>query len=140
MNELNTDTFKDKNLNVMIIDDDSFQIDFVLDQLAELGIDQVVTANSGTAALAAFDRAKRKPDLLICDIQMPDIDGFAIMKELEDRNYTGGVILMSGHGARVLHSASLVARLARQDFLGTIEKPVQKEELAKAIEKMIERR
>lgn len=137
MDELNAATFQDENLNVMIIDDDDFQIDFVLDQLGELGITQVVTANSGTSALATFDRAKPKPDLLICDIQMPDIDGFAIMKALEDRNYTGGVILMSGQGARVLHSASLVAQLARQDFLGTVEKPVQKEELAKAIKKML---
>ena len=71
---------------------------------------------------------------------MPDIDGFAIMKSLEDRKFTGGVILMSGQGARVLHSASLVAQLARQDFLGTVEKPVQKEELAKAIKKMLEAR
>lgn len=137
MVELNTALFKDKNLKVMIIDDDEFQIDFVLEQLAELGIDQVVTANSGAGALTVFDQTRPKPDLLICDIQMPDIDGFAIMNELENRNYTGGVILMSGQGARVLHSASLIARLARQDFLGTVEKPVQKEELAKAIEKML---
>ncbi|MES2049835.1 MAG: response regulator [Pseudomonadota bacterium] len=140
MDELNPVSFRDRNLNVMIIDDDDFQIDFVLDQLAELGIDQVVTANSGTGALSTFDLAQPKPDLLICDIQMPDIDGFSMMKELEERNYSGGVILMSGEGARVLLSASLVARLARQDFLGTVEKPVQKDELAKAIGKMIERR
>jgi CheY-like chemotaxis protein len=137
MSELNEVSFKDVNLKVMIIDDDDFQIDFVVDQLAELGISQVITANSGASALATFDKTQPKPDLLICDIQMPDIDGFAIMKSLEDRKYTGGVILMSGQGARVLHSASLVAQLARQDFLGTVEKPVQKEELAKAIQKML---
>ncbi len=140
MNEFHAATFKEENLKVMIIDDDDFQIDFVLDQLNELGISQVVTANSGVGALAAFDKTQPKPDLLICDIQMPDIDGFAIMKAMEDRHYTGGVILMSGQGARVLHSASLVAQLSRQDFLCTVEKPVQKEELAKAIEKMIARR
>jgi CheY-like chemotaxis protein len=137
MDELNAAKFKDQNLKVMIIDDDDFQIDFVQDQLGELGITQVVTANSGAGALAIFDKAQQKPDLLICDIQMPDIDGFEIMKALEERKYTGGVILMSGQGARVLHSASLVAQLASQDFLGTVEKPVQKEELAKAIEKML---
>ena len=126
MSELNDASFKDANLRVMIIDDDDFQIDFVLDQLADLGISQVVTANSGASALATIDRTQHKPDLLICDIQMPDIDGFEIMKALEERKYTGGVILMSGQGARVLHSASLVAQLARQNFLGTVEKPVQK--------------
>jgi FixJ family two-component response regulator len=44
---------------------------------------------------------------------------------------------MSGQGERVLHSASLVARLVQQDFLDSIEKPVRKEDLAKAIKKMI---
>lgn len=140
MDELNTAIFIQENLKVMIIDDDDFQIDFVVDQLAELGIDQVVKANSGVGALSMFDLEQPKPDLLICDIQMPDLDGFDIMKALEERSYGGGVILMSGQGARVLHSAALVARLARQDFLGTVEKPVQKEELGRAIEKMIARR
>lgn len=62
------------------------------------------------------------------------------MKAMEDRKFMGGVILMSGQGARVLHSASLVAQLARQDFLGTLEKPVDKEALAKAITKMCQAR
>ncbi|MBC7404858.1 MAG: response regulator [Cytophaga sp.] len=136
MENSNVMTFSDKKLKVMIIDDDEFQIDFVVDQLGELGIYQVVSASSGKSALATFDKAQPKPDLLICDIQMPDIDGFAIMKAMDERSYTGGVILMSGQGARVLYSASLVAQLARQNFLGTVEKPVQKESLAKAIEKM----
>lgn len=136
MENSNVMTFSDKKLKVMIIDDDEFQIDFVVDQLGELGICQVVSASSGKSALATFDKAQPKPDLLICDIQMPDIDGFAIMKAMDERSYTGGVILMSGQGARVLYSASLVAQLARQNFLGTVEKPVQKESLAKAIEKM----
>lgn len=136
MENSNVISFSDKKLKVMIIDDDEFQIDFVVDQLGELGIRQVVSASSGKSALATFDKAQPKPDLLICDIQMPDIDGFAIMKAMDERSYTGGVILMSGQGARVLYSASLVAQLARQNFLGTVEKPVQKESLAKAIEKM----
>ena len=137
MDELNAVSFRENNLKVMIIDDDPFQVDFVLEQLAQLGIHQVVTADGGSSGLIIFDQTQPKPDLLICDIQMPEIDGFAIMKALEDRSYRGGVILMSDQGARVLYSASLVARLARQNFLGTVEKPAEKKEFAKMIEKMI---
>jgi DNA-binding NtrC family response regulator len=133
-------SFQNEKLKVLIIDDDDFQIDFVIDQLNELGITDIVKATSGSGGLAVFDKTQPKPDLLICDIQMPDTDGFAIMKAMEDRKFMGGVILMSGQGARVLHSASLVAQLARQDFLGTIEKPVEKEALAKAIDKMCKAR
>lgn len=125
-----------KNLHVMVVDDDDFQIEFVSDLLAEIGIKQIHTALGGEIGLALFDRSNPKPDLLLCDIQMPDIDGFEFMKKLGERHYTGGVILMSGQGAKVLYSASLVAQLARQNFLGTIEKPLQKESLLAAIEKM----
>jgi CheY-like chemotaxis protein len=137
MNELKTDSFEENDLYAMVIDNDEFQIDFVVCQLESMGISRIATADSGASALAIFDKAQPKPDFLICDIQMPDIDGFAIMQALEERNYTGGVILMSGQGERVLHSASLVARLVQQDFLDSIEKPVRKEDLAKAIKKMI---
>jgi CheY-like chemotaxis protein len=126
-----------KSLNVMIIDDDEFQIEFVTEQLQELGVVHIIKANGGQSGLASFDVCQAKPDLLICDIQMPDIDGFEFIKAMSERNFIGGLILMSGEGARVLYSASLVAQLSRQNFLGTIEKPVQKEALEQAIKKML---
>ena len=128
---------KYRALNVMIIDDDEYQIDFVTEQLADLGVTQIIKANGGKSGIANFDNCVDKPNLLICDIQMPDIDGFEFIKAMSERNFSGGLILMSGEGARVLYSASLVAQLSRQNFLGTIEKPVQSEALEKALEKLV---
>jgi CheY-like chemotaxis protein len=136
---VNSGSFEDKNFCALVVDDDEFQLDFVVDKLNELGISQITTANSGRAALACLDQMSRKPDLLICDLQMPDMDGFEVMAALELRKFSGGVILMSGQGARVLHSASLVAQLARQEFLGTIEKPITKEGLYGFIKIMCDR-
>ena len=128
--------FNDRNLSALIVDDDDFQVEFVSDLLHDLGIETILTATGGVRGLAEFDRAQKKPDLLLCDIQMPDIDGFAFMSAMSERNFTGGVILMSGQGAKVLYSASLVAQLARQNFLGTIEKPVSRDELIDKIRKL----
>jgi CheY-like chemotaxis protein len=83
MNELKTDSFEENDLYAMVIDNDEFQIDFVVCQLESMGISRIATADSGASALAIFDKAQPKPDFLICDIQMPDIDGFAIMQALE---------------------------------------------------------
>lgn len=128
-----------QSLNVLIVDDDEFQVEFVSDLLQELGVQasNITTANGGKKGLAAFDRALLKPDVLLCDIQMPDIDGFEFMNAMGERKFTGGVILMSGQGSRVLHSASLVAQLSRQNFLGNIAKPVSKEELQEKIRQIL---
>lgn len=126
-----------KDLNVLIVDDDEFQVEFVSDLLKELGVVNITTASGGKQGLTVFDRALFKPDVLLCDIQMPDIDGFEFMNAMGERKFTGGVILMSGQGSRVLHSASLVAQLSRQNFLGNIEKPVSKDELKKKIQHVL---
>jgi hypothetical protein len=60
------------------------------------------------------------------------------MSAMRDREFKGGVILMSGQGSRVLHSASLVAQLSRQNFLGNIEKPVSKEALVDKIKNILD--
>lgn len=127
-----------KDLNVLIVDDDEFQVEFVSDLLKELGVLNITTADGGRKGLAAFDRSLFKPDVLLCDIQMPDIDGFEFMHAMGERKFTGGVILMSGQGSRVLHSASLVAQLSRQNFLGNIAKPVSKEELKEKIQRILD--
>ncbi|MBC3881455.1 response regulator [Undibacterium sp. LX40W] len=135
---MSTANTKYQELSVLIVDDDEFQVDFVSDLLNDLGISRVTTANGGQAGLKAFDNANPKPDLLLCDIQMPDIDGFEFMKAMGERKFFGGVILMSGQGSRVLYSASLVAQLSRQNFLGNIEKPVNKKDIAEKIDQMLQ--
>ena len=56
-----------------------------------------MTANGGQAGLRAFDAAKQKPDLLLCDIQMP-ISTVSIYENHGRAQDFGGVILMSGQG------------------------------------------
>ncbi|MBC3934354.1 response regulator [Undibacterium rugosum] len=123
-------------MSVMVIDDDDFQLEFISDLLNDLGISKIQTALGGENAILKLEHGKFLPDLILCDIQMPDIDGFEMMKLLGDRHFNGGVILMSGQGAKVLYSASLVAQLARLRFLGTIEKPLQKDALLGAMDKL----
>jgi CheY-like chemotaxis protein len=135
MAQLQTRTLE--NISVLIVDDDEFQLDFVADLLKDLGVTNVATAHGGQIGLDTFDKAKLKPDLLICDIQMPEIDGFEFMHAMRQRDFTGGVILMSGQGAKVLYSASILAQLSRQRFLGTLEKPVTLDAISEKLDQLI---
>lgn len=48
----------------------------------------VIEASDGAAALAAFGR--KRPDLVICDIQLPDMDGLSVLGSIRSQE-TGGV-------------------------------------------------
>ncbi len=122
--------------SALLVDDDKFMLAVVGDLLRELGVTQLTTAANGAAALEAFDRALRKPDVVLCDLKMPVADGFQLMEQLGAKAYVGGVVLFSGMDDRTLNSASLMARFHRLQFLDTLKKPVDKAALSAALSKL----
>ena len=67
---------------ILIVDDDPAARYGLKRALAALGC-EIVEAEDGVAALAAV--AQGNPDLLICDIQMPKMDGLTLVKCLADQ-------------------------------------------------------
>jgi len=64
---------------VLVVDDEQGIIDLVSMALRYEGLG-VSAASSGRAALAAIN--ERRPDLLILDVMMPDLNGFEIMERI----------------------------------------------------------
>ncbi len=120
-------------LNVLLVDDDSFTLDFVTSLLRDLGICTVTTAHDGKQGMEAFDRARAKPNLVLCDLHMPRKNGFELMEELAHRRYTGGVILISGEEELTLTNAARMARYHQLNILGALPKPVTGEALTHAL-------
>jgi CheY-like chemotaxis protein len=120
----------------LLVDDDKFMLSVLSDLLQEVGISSVVTAFNGTAAIDVFERESLKPDLVVCDLNMPVADGFQLMEQLSVKGFKGGVILCSGMDDRVLKSASLMAQFHRLQFLDTLKKPVTKAALQVALAKL----
>lgn len=70
---------------ILIIEDDLSYIENIKILLEEEGFD-VVSASNG---FDGIDAAKNEtPDLIICDIMLPDIDGYSILIELRKREKT----------------------------------------------------
>ena len=118
-------------LRALVVDDDPFQRELLLDSLKEMGLDDVKLADSGDTALRLIMESRTVPfDLLISDLHMPGMDGFEFMAEVAQKGFKGALIIVSGQTSDVLYSASLVARLRRFNLLGMLAKPIDKSAMA----------
>jgi EAL domain-containing protein (putative c-di-GMP-specific phosphodiesterase class I) len=120
-------------LRVLLVDDDEFVLDFVEDMLHGLGVKSVSRSLDGNAALAAIDGAIRPLQLLICDLNMPGMDGIEFLRHLADRGFEGGVILSSGSDKRVIKTVESLVQAHKLQFLGTLQKPVEEAALLTAL-------
>lgn len=67
--------------SVLVIDDDPDARELIAVQLRRLGVGQVTAAAGGREGLSQL--ARNRPDALILDLMMPDVDGFAVLQALE---------------------------------------------------------
>ncbi|MGL4499057.1 MAG: response regulator transcription factor [Planktothrix sp.] len=91
---------KDRNgeqKRLMLVDDDPNLILLVRDYLEFRGYD-VVTAENGVIALQILD--DELPDLMICDIMMPEMDGYSLVKKIREdpRTVRIPVLFLSAKG------------------------------------------
>jgi len=125
-----------KARRALLVDDDKFMLVVVGDLLGELGVTGITTAANGAAAIEAYERSPSKPDVVLCDLNMPVSDGFQLMEKLGEKGYAGGIVLFSGMNDRTLNSASLMAKFHRLQYLGTLKKPVEKAALGAALARL----
>ena len=127
-----------KSLRVLLVDDDDFMLDLIEETLRQLGIESLSRATNGTEALAQIDAASEPVQLLICDLNMPNMDGIECLRHLSARNYDGGVILLSGSDTRLLKAVGDLLREHKLNFVGALEKPIDVAALVAAMMKLLD--
>lgn len=117
--------------NILVVDDEP-DIRETVKEILEDEDYEVRTAADGATAREA--RRQRRPDLILLDIWMPDIDGITLLKQWSEN---GGlpcpVIMISGHGT--VETAVEATRLGAYDF---IEKPLSLAKLLLTVERALE--
>ena len=117
--------------HILVVDDEPDIRETVQDILEDEGY-AVTSAENGEAARHAL--RDRRPDLMLLDIWMPDLDGISLLKEWdEDEGLPCPVIMMSGHGN--VETAVEATRLGAYDFL---EKPLSMAKLLLTVERALE--
>jgi len=76
-----------------LIVDDSEDATFVLGQLLELRGFEVIAAHSGEEALATAER--EGPDVIVLDLGLPDMDGFAVAERMRKNAAFAGTKLIA---------------------------------------------
>ena len=117
--------------HILVVDDEPDIRTLVRDILEDEGY-SITTAESGEAARKA--RRTRRPDLVLLDIWMEDVDGITLLREWsEEGDLPCPVVMMSGHAT--VETAVEATRLGAYDF---IEKPISLAKLLLTIERAFE--
>ncbi|HEU0165734.1 MAG TPA: response regulator [Thermomicrobiales bacterium] len=111
---------------IIIADDESLIRLDLREMLTHLGYEVIAEAGDGRSAL---DLARRlRPDLLIMDIKMPDVDGISAAEELT-RERIAPVVLLTAYSDQ-----GLVERAREAGVVGYVVKPFREAELMPVIE------
>lgn len=118
-------------IKVLTLDDDPYILKLMGAMLRKLGFTQVTSFENGHAALAGMAQSPGgPPDIILMDLNMPEMDGIEFVRHLVDRAYAGSLILVSGEDERMLETAEALIRAHRMSVLGRLQKPVAQHTLA----------
>jgi DNA-binding response OmpR family regulator len=100
-----------KRQRILIVEDDAAVRQLFRTELALAGFD-VDTSADGLSALRSIDATR--PDLVVLDLNLPRVDGVAVMRELGASRYTWSIPVIIVTGADYEHVAAQASAILRK--------------------------
>ncbi len=116
--------------NVLICDDAAFMRMMIKDILTKNGYNVVGEAENGAKGVEKY--GELKPDLVLMDITMPEMDGLQALKAIKSNDADAKVIMCSAMGQQAMVIESI--QNGAKDF---IVKPFQADRVIEAVKKVI---
>lgn len=116
--------------NVLICDDAAFMRMMIKDILTKNGYDVVGEAENGLRAVEKY--TELKPDLVLMDITMPEMDGIQALKKIREMDAGACVIMCSAMGQQAMVVEAI--KSGAKDF---IVKPFQADRVIEAVKKVV---
>ncbi len=116
--------------NILICDDAAFMRMMIKDILSKNGYTVAGEAENGVKAVEKYNELK--PDLVLMDITMPEMDGIQALKNIKASDSGAKVIMCSAMGQQAMVIESIQA--GAKDF---IVKPFQAERVLEAVKKVV---
>jgi len=123
---------ENKKINLLMVDDEKDFLDSLAERLGNREFD-VTTATEGTEAVKAAKKGNF--DLAILDLNLPGMDGMAVLQILKKKHTYLEVIILTGYGK--IESAVEATKLGAYSFL---EKPFDLEKLLEVLKEAYQTR
>lgn len=113
----------------LIVEDHDFQRQIAARVLSGCGSIEVIEAGDGTRALELIDTSSTAIDLILCDLNMPNMDGLAFLRHIGERGSKSSVVLASALNPSILRAVELMAKSYGLRILGVVAKPLSRAKL-----------
>ena len=115
---------------LLVIEDHDFQRRTIARMLKSMNAREVLEAANGKEALGLLgDTATPQPDIAVCDLDMPEMDGMEFIRHLGEIKSGVSVVIISALDSELLGSVENMSRAYGVRLLGVIKKPVNLERL-----------
>jgi len=115
---------------ILLVDDSAFTRRIVKNALNGRGFREVIEAENGEEALRKYET--EKPDVVLLDVIMPDLDGTEVLKRIMNMDADAKVIMLSAVGQE--KTTKICNKLGSA---GYVLKPFEEEQLVSTVEKVL---
>ncbi len=115
---------------ILIVDDAGFMRKMVQTNLTKAGYTDFVEGEDGAQAVLLYE--EHKPDLVILDITMPNLDGIGALKEIKSKHPDAKVVMCSAMGQE-----SMVMEAIGLGALDFIVKPFNPDRIIQTVTKIL---
>ena len=116
--------------NILIVDDAAFMRMMIKDILTKNGYNVVAEGANGLEAVDKYN--EHKPDLVLMDITMPEMDGLQALKKIREGDANAKIIMCSAMGQQAMVIEAIQS--GAKDF---IVKPFQADRVLEAVKKVV---
>ena len=113
---------------ILIIEDSNFQRRIISKSLEEEG-HKTYAAPNGKIGLEMIE--EHQPDLIFCDLVMPEVDGFGVLRTLQEKNSTIPIVVLTSDIQKPVREQCI--ELGATEFLN---KPVNQIEIQDTLKKV----
>jgi len=115
-------------LSILIIDDETFMCQLISRVLNEIGAFDIAVAKDGEKGLQRVYEAGARLDIILCDLEMPGMDGFEFVRKLRTSNKAANpnvpVLIVTGHS-----DEAHIKEAVKSGINGFLVKPISKANL-----------